>query len=170
MNKEEKQDNKPETPKIEDNLQKQLADYKETLQRLQAEFENFKKRTEKEKLLCAQYSNRVLIAKMLPVIDSFDLALKNTSDLKKFREGVELIYAELYSLLKSEGLRPIEAVGKKFDPYMHEAMMKEDSEKDNIVLEDFQKGYMLKDAVLRHSKVKVGVKMPEAHKVPEQAQ
>jgi molecular chaperone GrpE len=164
MNKEEKQENKPETPKIEDNLQKQLADYKETLQRLQAEFENYKKRTEKEKLQVCEYSNRNLIAKMLPVIDSFELALKNTSDLKKFKEGVELIYAELYSLLKSEGLRPIDAVGKKFDPYMHEAMMKEDSEKDDLVLEDFQRGYMLKDAVLRHSKVKVGVKKCEPNK------
>jgi molecular chaperone GrpE len=164
MNKETKPENPPESPKQEQKpveLEKQLADYKDTLQRLQAEFENYKKRTDKEKQMVCEYSNRDLITKMLPVLDSFELALKNTSDLKKFKEGVELIYAELYSLLKAEGLRPIEAVGKKLDPYIHEAVMKEDSDKDDIVLEDFQKGYMLKDSVIRHSKVKIGVRKCE---------
>ncbi|MFH1181774.1 MAG: nucleotide exchange factor GrpE [Candidatus Woesearchaeota archaeon] len=158
MNKDSKEETKPETKSQEQNVQQQLADYKETLQRLQAEFENYKKRTEKEKLLVCEYSNRDLITKLLPVLDSFELALKNTSDLTKFKEGVELIYAELYSLLKSEGLTPVESVGKKFDPYKHEAIMKEENDKDDVVLEDFQKGYMLKDAVIRHSKVKIGTK------------
>ena len=156
MNKDSKPENKQEqTP--DQKLLQQLDDYKNTLQRLQAEFENYKKRTEKEKLLVCEYSNRDLISKLLPVIDSFELALQNTSDLKKFKEGVELIYAELYSLLKAEGLSPIDSVGKKFDPYRHEAIMKGEGEGD-VVLEEFQKGYMLKDAVIRHSKVKIGAK------------
>jgi molecular chaperone GrpE len=172
MNKDLKQEIPQKTPeqvqKEPADSGKQLADYKETLQRLQAEFENYKKRTDKEKQLICEYSNRALITKMLPVIDSFELALKNTSDLNKFKEGVELIYAELYSLLKSEGMKPIEAVGKKFNPYLHEAVMKEDSDKDDIVIEDFQKGYMLKDSVIRHSKVKIGVKKCEQSKPREE--
>jgi molecular chaperone GrpE len=161
MNKDSKPENKQDKQEAQtpdSKLLQQLDDYKNTLQRLQAEFENYKKRTEKEKLLVCEYSNRDLITKLLPVIDSFELALQNTSDLNKFKEGVELIYAELYSLLKSEGLAPIESVGKKFDPYRHEAIMKEENGKEDIVLENFQKGYMLKDAVIRHSKVKIGAK------------
>lgn len=157
MNKDSKPENKPEPRVPEQTVQQQLDDYKNMLQRLQAEFENYKKRTEKEKLLVCEYSNRDLIKKLLPVLDSFSLALKNTSDLIKFKEGVELIYAELYSLLKAEGLCPIDTVGRKFDPFKHEAIMKEAGDND-IVLEEFQKGYVLKDAVIRHSKVKIGAK------------
>jgi len=136
----------------------QLQDYKDTLQRLQAEFENYKKRIEREIAKQHEYNRQDFMERLLPIIDSFELALKSQSDSKEFRKGVELIYTQLYSLLESEGLRPIEALGKQFDPYKHEALMNEKSGKDNIVLEEFQKGYMLKDSVLRHSKVKIGVK------------
>lgn len=138
-------------------LKHQLADYKETLQRLQAEFENYKKRVEKDVALSNACSRQDFIKKLLPVIDSFELALKNKEGAD-FKKGVEMIYAELYSLLRNEGLAPIDALGKRFDPYVHEAVMKEESDEDEVVLEEFQRGYKLGDAVIRHSKVKIGAK------------
>ena len=92
-------------------------------------------------------------------MDSFEIALKNTSEHEKFVKGIQMIYSQIYSILSSNGLKKIDAVGKKFDPYKHEVLMKEESEKeDDIVLEEFQKGYMLNDKVIRHSKVKVSGK------------
>jgi molecular chaperone GrpE len=139
-------------------LKQQLQEYKETLQRLQADFENYKKRVEREIITQQDYSHQQLIKKFLPILDSFELALKNTGNFDKFKKGVELIYAQFYSLLENQGLKAINAVGEQFDPYKHEALMQEESEKDNKILEEFQKGYTLKGAVIRHSKVRIGVK------------
>ncbi len=139
---------------------KQVAEYKDSLQRLQAEFENFKKRIDKEKLQLKQFAVAEFVKCLLPVLDSFELALKaigNSSD-SKLVKGMEMIYAQFYSLLESEGLRPIKALGEKLDPYKHEVLLQEetqDSSKDGIISEDFQRGYMFGDFVLRYSKVKV---------------
>lgn len=174
--------------KEKDTLSKQLDEYKESLQRLQAEFENYKKRVEKEKLQFRQFAAAEVVKSFLPVLDSFELALKSISggngkesgkiaaaaanpalaglhsrqlptcaDEKVVR-GLELIYGQFYSALESHGLRPVKATGEKFDPYRHEVLMQEetsDSSRDGIVVEEFQKGYMLNDIVLRYSKVKV---------------
>ena len=113
-----------------------------------------------EKAEFVKYSKAELIQRLLPTIDTFEIALKNTKDDEKFVKGMEMVYAQLISLLHSEGLKPIESLGKKFDPYLHEVMLKEKSDKeDGIVLEELQKGYMLNDKVLRHSKVKVSEKI-----------
>jgi len=137
-----------------------LKDLTDSLQHLQAEFENYKKRAEKQGEELGKYLKADLIAKLLPTLDSFEMALKNTSDKEKFIKGVELIFAQLYSLLESEGLRPIKAVGEQFDPYRHEVLMKQESDKEeDVILEELQKGYMLNDKVLRHSKVKVSKKV-----------
>ena len=126
------------------------------MQHLQAEFENYKKHVQKESALAKQYANKELIVKLLPVLDSFELAIKNDRDPERFRKGVEMIYAQFVSILKSEGLAPIRAAGEKFDPHLHEVLLKQDSEKpEDIIIEELQKGYMLKDWVIRHSKVKV---------------
>lgn len=131
----------------------------ETLQRLQAEFENYEKRIDKEKEDFVKYAKHEMIAKILPILDSFELALKNCKIDKDALKGFELIFSQLYSTLEAEGLRPIEAFGKKFDPYKHEVLMQEISDKEEgLVLEELQKGYMLNDKVLRHSKVKVAKK------------
>ncbi|MEK6984442.1 MAG: nucleotide exchange factor GrpE [Nanoarchaeota archaeon] len=138
---------------------KQIDDLTDTLKRLQAEFENFKKWNTKEKSEFVKYAHADIIANMLPVLDSFEIALKNTSDKEKFVEGIKMIYAQIHSILEAEGLRPIKAIGEKFDPYRHEVLMKQDSNNpEDVVLEEFQKGYMLNDKVLRHSKVKVSGK------------
>ena len=131
----------------------------DTLKRLQAEFENYKKWNTKEKADFVKYAHADVIAQMLPVLDSFEIALKNTNDKDKFIEGMKIVYAQLHSMLEAEGLKPIKATGEKFNPYKHEVLMKEESDKpEETILEEFQKGYMLNDKVLRHSKVKVSGK------------
>jgi len=129
---------------------------KETLQRVQAEFENYRKRTDKEKSEFVKIACSGIIKDILPVIDNFEVALKNTNNSEEFVKGVEMIYAQLFELLEQTGLKKIDAEGKKFNPYVHEALMQEDSDKESgIIIEEFQSGYMLNDSVLRHSKVKV---------------
>lgn len=131
----------------------------ETLQRVQAEFENYKKRVDKEKQEFCDYAKEDLIRKLLPLIDNFELALKHKKSDKEFHKGVELIYAQLITILENEGLKPIKALNEKFDPYKHEALLAEKSSKEeNTILEELQKGYLLKDKVIRPSKVKVSRK------------
>ena len=152
------------TPDVE----KQLADYKDSLQRLQAEFENYKKRVEKENIQFRQYAAAGFAKNLLPVLDSFELALKSINSNGKEDEksaanaklvkGFEMIYGQFYSVLEAQGLKPIKALGERLDPYKHEVLMQgttDDEKKDGLVVEEFQRGYMFNDAVLRYSKVKV---------------
>ena len=168
MKKEENKE-KPETEEKASNKEKlngnraidkeKIEELTETLQRLQAEFENYKKRVDKEKSEFVKYAKAELMQGLLPAIDTFEIALKSTKDNEKFVKGMEMVYAQFVSALRSEGLKPIEAIGKKFDPYLHEVMLKEKSDKDEgIILEELQRGYMLNDRVLRHSKVKISEK------------
>ena len=149
-------------------MEKQLADYKDSLQRLQAEFENYKKRVEKENIQFRQYASAGFVKNLLPVLDSFELALKSISSNGKEDEksaanpklvkGFEMIYGQFYSALESQGLKPIKALGERLDPYKHEVLMQgatDDEKKDGMIVEEFQRGYMFNDAVLRYSKVKV---------------
>lgn len=148
---------KKEEKKIEEEKDQKIKELIETLQRLQAEFENYKKRIEKENAIYKDYAEIQLVKHILPVLDSFELALQsNTNDAERLKKGTEILYAQLYSTLSQAGLKPIRALGEKFDPYRHEVLMKVDSEKEGIVLEEFQKGYTFKDVIIRHSKVKVG--------------
>lgn len=144
--------------KQEDKLkekEEKIQELTETLQRVQAEFENYRKQVEKREEMTKKRANKELIKEILPILDNFSLALKN-KDGKEFKEGIELIYSELFSILEEEGVKAIEAEGKEFDPRKHEALLKEKSkEPKNTVIEVLQKGYMLKDEVLRPSKVKV---------------
>jgi len=129
------------------------------LQRLQADFENYKKRCHKDYETITKNANKQLVANLLPILDSFQLALKSTTNQENFIKGIELIYSQFYSALEAQGVRKIEALGKKFDPYKHEVLLQEKSEKgEDIILEELQAGYMLGDAVLRYSKVKVATK------------
>lgn len=142
-----------------------IEEITDTLKRLQAEFENHKKRTEKEKLELMRYAHGELMLKLLPVLDTFEIALKNTKEHEKFAKGMEMVYAQLYSAFESSGLRHIKAVGGKFDPFRHEVLMKEECDKDeDMVLDELQKGYMLNDRVLRHSKVKISCKAESKQK------
>ena len=131
-----------------------IEELTDLVKRIQAEFENFKKREENERKHFIEFSNAELIRNLLPVIDSIDSAKKNG---KADAKGIELIEKQLIDVLEKYGLRKIESIGKKFDPEFHECLIKEnDSEKeDEIILEELQKGFMLKNKVLRHSKVKI---------------
>ncbi len=135
----------------------QIKELTNTLQHLQAEFENFKKRVEREKEQYCKYANGQLLLHLLPIIDVFEEALKRKENKDQFVKGIELIHQQLNKLLDEQGVRKIECEGNKFDPYYHEALMQEKTEgkKEGTILEELQPGYMLKDKVLRHAKVKV---------------
>lgn len=136
---------------------KRIEELTQSLQRLQAEFENYRKRTEKESLDFRKYATKSLVEKLLSVLDYFELALKNTKHQEEFVKGIEMTYSHLFSTLESEGLKPIEVKGKNCDPNLHEALLQEevDGKKSGEIIEELQKGYFLGDKVLRPSKVKI---------------
>lgn len=128
--------------------------------RLQADFNNFKKRTEKERESIFQYATQELITSLLPVIDNFDRALKvdiEESTVENLYKGVEMVYKQLMESLKSNGLEEINALGENFDPNYHHAVAQEENEnyEENVVTEVFLKGYKIKEKVIRPSMVKV---------------
>jgi len=138
----------------------QVSDNYAQLQRLQADFDNFRKRSQKEKEDLAQYATGRVVEAMLPIVDNFERAIVSTQtnqDFAAFAQGVEMIYRHMYALLEKEGLKVIEAVGLPFDPKVHEAILQVESEEhpENTVIEEMQKGYYLKDKILRPSMVKV---------------
>ncbi len=132
-----------------------LAEVTDLLQRTQANFENYRKQTEKRVEEIRKMASKDMILQILPVLDNFELALKNSENKEEFIKGVELIYSQLFSMLENNGVKIINAE-KEFDPFYHEALMKVDSElSENQIVEEFQKGFTLNDKVIRHSKVKV---------------
>ena len=131
-------------------------DYKELAQRIQADFQNYKRRADKEKNAFVKFANKELIKKILPVFEHLALALENKQNVEEFVKGVEMIYTQLFEVLREQGLEPVMAVGQMFDPNKHEALLQvESDEPAGSVVEELQKGYKLGDAVLRHTKVKV---------------
>lgn len=127
--------------------------------RLQAEFDNFKKRTQKEKESDRKYKSQDLIQEILPALDNFERALQVelTEENASYAEGMSMVHRQLIDALKSEGVEEIETVGKPFDPNVHHAVMQveEADVESNHIVEAFQKGYMLKDRVIRPAMVKV---------------
>lgn len=137
---------------------KQLAeDYKDLLQRLQAEFENYKKRIEKEKQELFAIAKHSLIKKLLDTYDDFERMLQHVHD-QESKHALEMIFKNFKKVLEEEGVRPIESKGKKLDPYKHEVMTQVEGEDDDIIVDEFQKGYMLHNHVLRTSKVMISKK------------
>ena len=135
------------------NKEKELT---ETLQRLQAEFENYKKREEKERQEFIKVASKDIIKKMLQILDNFELAFKNKSSGEEFVKGMELVYSQLFASLEENGLKHIECLNQKFNPELHEALLTEKSEKEpDTIIEELQKGYTLNNKVIRSSKVKV---------------
>ena len=137
----------------------ETAQYREHLQRLQAEFENYRKRVLREQTQAVDLAARPVIARLLEVLDDFDLALMHAQDrpdFDRFLHGVELVYAKLVDTLRAEGLERIEAQGKPFDPEQHEALMQSgDGEGDPVVADVLRPGYTLKGRVLRPAGVRV---------------
>lgn len=137
-------------------LEETVTQYKDKMQRMQADFENYKKRSEKEKSEFVKYANEGLILKVLEAYEDLERALEVKED-KNLREGVELIYKKMTKILEDEGVEEIETEHQKFDPYKHEALMTENNEdyENNEIIQDLQKGYTLNSKVIRYSKVKV---------------
>ena len=143
-----------------DKKDEQIEELKDKLTRQMAEFDNFRKRTEKEKSAMYEIGAKDIIEKILPVVDNFERGLGAVTEEQKedsFVSGMEMIYKQIMTILDSVGVKAIEAVGNEFDPDFHNAVMHVEDEEvgENIVVEEFQKGYTYRDTVVRHSMVKV---------------
>lgn len=172
---EESPENKPEEKKTEEDSKEKKKDKKKAkkdkkdekieelndrLMRNLAEFENFRNRSEKEKSAMFEIGAKSVIEKVLPVVDNLERGFDGLSEEEKespFVKGIDAVYKQMLTALEELGVTPIEAVGQEFDPNLHNAVMhdEDDSENSNVVVEEFQKGYMYKDSVVRHSMVKV---------------
>lgn len=138
----------------------QIEELTDRLRRSMAEFDNFRKRTEKEKSAMFEIGAKDIVERILPVIDNFERGLASVpEDVKEtsFAEGMEMIYKQLLKNLEEAGVKPIEAVGQPFDPNFHNAVMhiEDDELGENMVAQELQKGYMYRDSVVRHSMVQV---------------
>ncbi len=167
---------KEELKKIEEELseKKKLIQEKDNLckeylkhsERLQADFDNYKKRQEKKQKEFIEFANERLISNLLIVLDNLERALdsaKNKENLKAIREGINNTLKGFYNILKKEGVVPMKSIGHRFDPYKHEAVMKIETDKnsEDMVTEEFLKGYYIKSKVLRPAMVKVAVSTKE---------
>jgi len=145
-----------------DQLRVQSEENYQRYLRVQADFDNFRRRARMEKEDFAKYASLKLIEQLLPVVDNFDRALSSSREAKDFDalvKGLDMTFRQLDQVLSQEGLKPIEAVGEPFNPEFHQAIMQVESEEheEGIVVEEVQKGYMLKDKVIRPAMVKVSV-------------
>lgn len=161
----------PDTVTLKESEYKELKaaaeksnDFQDKLLRSQADFENMRKRLEREKQDFLKYANEGIVLELLNVLDDLErvinLAEDKHEDLNAFLKGVEMILAHLYELLKMHGVKPVEAEGKVFDPDYHEALMQVENKDlpENTIVEVLQKGYLMYERVIRTAKVKVSKK------------
>lgn len=143
--------------KEKDKFEQQIEDLTDRLKRSMAEFDNYRKRTEKEKSSMYIIGAKDIVEKMLPIMDNFERGLAQAPEDDPFAEGMKMIYKQMMTAFDEMGVKAIEAVGKEFDPNLHNAVMhvEDESVGENVVVEEFQKGYTYKDFVVRHSMVKV---------------
>ena len=145
---------------VKDAKDEKIEELSDKLLRQMAEFDNFRKRTEKEKSAMYEIGAKDIIEKLLPVIDNFERGFLTVEEEDKedaFVVGMEMVYKQLMTMLEGTGVKPIEAVGQEFNPDFHNAVMHVEDEQvgDNIIVEEFQKGYTYRDSVVRYSMVKV---------------
>ncbi|MBU2639059.1 MAG: nucleotide exchange factor GrpE [Nanoarchaeota archaeon] len=165
-----KQENKTEGPSMPKEQpsaaeapKEPIQDYVEQLQRLQAEFENFKKREEREKQRFRDFARADILIKLLNFSDDFERTASviektdctSNKQICTIKEGIAMLSMNFQKLLKEEGVEPITCVGHKLDPFRHEVLLQENGKEDGVILEELQKGYLFKGSVLRPSKVKV---------------
>ena len=165
---EEAPENTPETEKEKKEAKKdkkdpkdaQIEDLTDRLRRTMAEFDNFRKRTEKEKSAMFEIGAKDIIERILPVIDNFERGFKSVTEEElqtPFAKGMDMVYKQTMKMLEDLQVKPIEALGSEFNPDFHNAVMHvdDDSQGENIIVEEFEKGYTYRDVVIRHSMVKV---------------
>jgi molecular chaperone GrpE len=152
-----------EVPETDEGLRRENEDLKNRYLRTLADFDNLRKRTEREKSEFARYATSGVLKDLIAVLDNFDRALEHSEADDDFHKGVELIYKQLYDVLTKHGLRPIDEVGAHFDPNIHEAVVREEdsSVPSHTVTAILQKGYFLHDRLLRPALVKVAVGGPD---------
>lgn len=146
--------------KKKDKKDEQIEELTDKLKRQMAEFDNFRKRTEKEKTQMYEIGAKSIIEKILPVIDNFERGFASVTEEEKanpFVDGMDKVYKQMMTALGEVGVSPIEALGEEFNPDFHNAVMHVEDEEagDNVIVEEFQKGYLYKETVVRHSMVKV---------------
>ena len=146
--------------KKKDERDEKIEELSDKLLRQMAEFDNFRKRTEKEKTAMYEVGAKGIVEKLLPVVDNFERGLAAVPEDKKedaFVTGMEMVYKQLLTMLERVDVKPIEAIGQEFNPDLHNAVMHVEDETvgENIVVEEFQKGYTYRDSVVRYSMVKV---------------
>lgn len=146
--------------KKKDKKDEQIEDLNDRLKRQMAEFDNFRKRSEKEKSQMYDMGAKTVVEKILPVVDNFERGLAAVPEENKddaFVAGMDKIYKQMMTVLEEIGVKPIEAVGQEFDPNFHNAVMHVEDEElgENVIAEELQKGYLYRDTVVRHSMVKV---------------
>ncbi len=146
--------------KKKDKKDEQIEELTDRLKRQMAEFDNFRKRTEKEKTQMYEIGAKSVIEKILPVIDNFERGFATVTEEEKanpFVEGMDKVYKQMMTTLNEIGVTPIEALGEEFNPDFHNAVMHVEDEEagENVIVEEFQKGYLYKETVVRHSMVKV---------------
>lgn len=154
--KEKKQHEKKEPKQLENN-KKQIETYVNDLKRLQADFENYKKRIEREINDHKEYCNKEILFDLLTLMDDFDHVTSNLEKASKedLEKTLNILKYKLKSLLEHHHVKAFNSLNEKFDPFKHEVLMKEETNQENIVLEEIQKGYYYKDKILRHAKVKI---------------
>ncbi len=160
QNVEEEQNAEEQTDRKEDKKDAQIAELTDRYKRLLAEFDNYRKRTEKEKSAMYEVGVKDTLEKILPIVDNFERGLATVSEENKedaFVVGIDKTYRQLTTTLENMGVVAIDTFEKEFDPNIHNAVMHVDDENygENAIVEEFQKGYMYKESVLRHSMVKV---------------
>ncbi len=153
---EEEGEKKPKKDKKDLMIEELTDKYKRTF----AEFDNFRKRSEKEKAAMFEIGAKAIVEKMLPIVDSFERGLATVPEEEKgspFAEGMDKVYKQLMTALEEAGVKPIEALNTEFNPDFHNAVMhvEDENAEENIIIEEFQKGYTYRDSVVRHSMVKV---------------
>ena len=144
-----------------DRLRAEVADLQDRLLRRQAEFENFRRRNERDRSDFLEYAGMEFVRELLPILDDFERARKTECSDESYRKGIDLIYQRLQDALKKVGLEPIDvAPGTEFDPNLHQAVVRLETEEapDHAILEEFQRGYNFKGKLLRPAMVKVAVK------------
>ncbi len=154
---EESEDELAKLNKTLEEKDEEIIELKSHIQRLQADFDNFRKQNDKQKQDLIRYANEGLIVKFLDVYEDMERALENSTNEEEIREGLELIYSKMKNTLDKEGVEEIPAVGEKFDPFKHEALLTVDSpdHENNEIVDELMKGYTLKDKVIKYSKVRV---------------
>ena len=143
-----------------DKKDEQIADLTDKLTRQMAEFDNYRKRTEKEKSAMYEIGAKDVIEKILPIVDNFERGFATVAEEEKenpFVQGMDKVYKQLMTMLEGLGVKPIEALGQEFNPDLHHAVMHVEDEEagENVIVEEFQKGYMYRDSVVRYRMVKV---------------